>query len=139
MPIKQMSRREVATLIDARRDVPGYGDSPPAWTLPDMVAWMQAHLGREISESQASGFARDAGIQLLMRKPVRRSMDSGAKFIGHCLMDLYEELGVAAPTHLRDWLQHRITLDDAAQMRAEYAALHLTRQPELDSEQEQRW
>lgn len=130
MPIKQMSRREVAKLIDARRDVPGYGDSTPAWNVAHMAKWMKRELGREISEAQASGFARDAGITLIMRKPPRRTMDSGPKFIGHCLMDLYNDLGMAVPPHLREWLQHRITLDEAAKMRAE---------PELDSEQEQQW
>lgn len=119
MPIKQMTRKELAQLIDARRDVPGYGDNPPAWSLTEMKNWLEGHLEREVSEAQATNFAKDAEIKLLARSSTRRrSMDSGTKFIGHCLVDFYETIGQTAPQHLVDWLQHRTTLDEAAQARA---------------------
>lgn len=119
MPIKQMTRKELAQLIDARRVVPGYGDNPPAWSLTEMKNWLEGHLEREVSEAQTANFAKDAEIKLLARSSTRRrSMDSGTKFIGHCLVDFYEAIGQEAPQHLVDWLQHRTTLDEAAQARA---------------------
>lgn len=126
MPIRQMTRREVTQLIDARRDVPGYGDNPPEWTLTEMKNWLQGQLERDVSDSQAKNFAKDAQIKLLSRSSTpRRTVDSGTKFIGYCLLDLYESLGQKAPPHLLDWLQHRVTLDEAAQIRAAFKSYNL--------------
>lgn len=121
MSIKQMSRRENMQLTDARREIPGYGDNPPAWTVIEMAAWLSGQLGREVSFAQASNFARDADVTLLPRKPTRRVMDSGNKFIGHCLADLFAAVGQPVPRHLSDWLMHKVTLDEAADMRADTA------------------
>jgi hypothetical protein len=116
--IKKITRRETAILIDARRNVPGYDGTVPSWTVKDLARWMGQHLSRDVSESQARGFAHDAGIRLVMRAKTRQKVDSGAKFIGHCLVDFYEAMGVPVPQHLHKWLTHRITLDEAASMRA---------------------
>ena len=119
--IKQMTRREVTSLIDARRQLPGYGDNAATWTLTDMAGWLQEQLGREVSDAQAKNFARDADIKLVPRRPVyspRRSMDSGTKFIGNCLADLYRATGSPVPDYLNKWLSHRLTLDEAAGERA---------------------
>lgn len=114
---KPMTRREITLLSDARRDVPGYNGTAPAWTVKKMARWMEQQLGRHITEAQARGFAEDAGITLIMRTKHRHTADSGAKFIGLCLTDLYAAMGDPVPKHLLKWLQHKLTLDEAARMR----------------------
>lgn len=116
---KPMTRREITLLIDARRNLPGYNGTAPAWTVKNMARWMEKQLSRHITEAQARGFAEDAGISLIMKTKHRHTVDSGAKFIGLCLTDLYAAMGDPVPEHLFKWLQHKLTLDEAARMRGE--------------------
>ena len=113
-----MTRREITILSDARREVPGYNGTEPSLTVKDFSRWMEKQLGRHITQAQARGFAEDAGIRLIMRSKHRETVDSGAKLIGLCLMDLYAAMGDPVPEHLSKWVGHKLTLDEAARMRA---------------------
>ena len=71
------------------------------WTYPDLSEWMTGVISREISHSQAAKFAKDFGIETVMRATHPKANKALGRMVAQILRMHLENLGEEVPTSLK--------------------------------------